>query len=294
MSEKHPIVAITGSSGAGTTSVTRTFQKIFRREQVRAALIEGDSFHRYDRKEMRRVMAEHENAGHRHFSHFGPEANLFSDLEAVFRQYAETGNGRQRKYLHDAEEAAPYGQEPGTFTAWESFEAETDLLFYEGLHGGVVSDSVNVARYPDLLIGVVPVLNLEWIQKIHRDKSTRGYSTEAVTDVILRRMPDYVNYICPQFTRTHVNFQRVPTVDTSNPFVAREIPTADESFLVIRFANPKGIDFQYLLAMLHDSFMSRPNTIVAPGGKMELAMQLIFTPFIWRLIDRRKKAVGSR
>ena len=294
MSEKHPIIAITGSSGAGTTSVTRTFQKIFRREKVRAALIEGDSFHRYDRKEMRRVMAEHERAGSRHFSHFGPEANLFEDLEAVFRQYSETGNGRQRKYLHDGDEAAPYGQQAGTFTAWEPFEADTDLLFYEGLHAGVVSDSVNVARYPDLLIGVVPVLNLEWIQKIHRDKATRGYSTEAVTDVILRRMPDYVHYICPQFTRTHVNFQRVPTVDTSNPFVAREIPTADESFLVIRFANPNGIDFQYLLAMLHDSFMSRPNTIVAPGGKMELAMQLIFTPFIWRLMDRRRKALGPR
>jgi phosphoribulokinase len=294
MSDKHPIIAITGSSGAGTTSVTRTFEKIFRREAVRAAVVEGDSFHRYERKEMRRVMAEHENAGSRDFSHFGPEANLFSELETLFRTYSETGNGRYRKYLHSPEEAAPYGQEPGTFTAWDSFEPDTDLLFYEGLHGGVVTESVDVARYPDLLIGVVPVINLEWIQKIHRDKATRGYSTEAVTDVILRRMPDYVNYICPQFTRTHVNFQRVPMVDTSNPFIARDIPTADESFLVIRFANPKGIDFQYLLAMLHDSFMSRPNTIVAPGGKMELAMQLIFTPFIWRLMDRRKKALGLR
>ena len=294
MSEKHPIIAITGSSGAGTTSVTRTFEKIFRREGVRAAVVEGDSFHRYDRAEMRRVMAEHEKAGSRHFSHFGPEANLFGDLETLFRTYSETGNGRHRKYLHSPEEGAPYGQEPGTFTTWESFESETDLLFYEGLHGGVVTESVNVARHPDLLIGVVPVINLEWIQKIHRDKATRGYSTEAVTDVILRRMPDYVHYICPQFTRTHVNFQRVPTVDTSDPFIARDIPTADESFLVIRFANPKGIDFQYLLAMLHDSFMSRPNTIVAPGGKMELAMQLIFTPFIWRLMDRRRKAVGGR
>jgi len=294
MSEKHPIIAVTGSSGAGTTSVTRTFQKIFRRETVRAAVVEGDSFHRYDRKEMRRVLSEHEKDGGRNFSHFGPEANLFGELETLFQTYSETGNGRYRKYLHSPEEAAPYGQDPGTFTAWEPFEPDTDLLFYEGLHGGVVTESVNVARYPDLLIGVVPVINLEWIQKIHRDKATRGYSTEAVTDVILRRMPDYVNYICPQFTRTHVNFQRVPAVDTSNPFVARDIPTADESFLVIRFANPKGIDFQYLLAMLHDSFMSRPNTIVAPGGKMELAMQLIFTPFIWRLMDRRKKPLGAR
>jgi phosphoribulokinase len=292
MSEKHPIIAITGSSGAGTTSVTRTFQKIFRREHIKAGLIEGDSFHRFDRKEMRRALAEAEKANKNHFSHFGPEANLFAELEATFREYAETGNGRHRKYLHDADEAAPYGQEPGTFTAWERFENDTDLLFYEGLHGAVVTDQVDVARHVDLLVGVVPVINLEWIQKIHRDKASRGYSTEAVTDVILRRMPDYVNYICPQFNRTHVNFQRVPMVDTSNPFQAREIPTADESFLVIRFANPKGIDFPYLLQMLHDSFMSRPNTIVAPGGKMELAMQLIFTPLIWRLIERRKKALG--
>ncbi len=292
MSTKHPIIAITGSSGAGTTSVTRSFQRVFRRESIKAAIIEGDSFHRYDRKGMRVAMAEAEKAGNHHFSHFGPEANLLEELENTFREYGETGNGRTRKYLHDAEEAAPYGQEPGTFTAWERFPEDTDLLFYEGLHGGAVTEKVNLARYPDLLVGVVPVINLEWIQKIHRDKAQRGYSTEAVTDVILRRMHDYVHYICPQFNRTHVNFQRVPTVDTSNPFIAREIPTPDESFVVIRFAQPKGIDFPYLLNMLHDSFMSRPNTIVVPAGKMELAMQLIFTPFIWRMIERRKKALG--
>ncbi|BAP88613.1 phosphoribulokinase [Burkholderiales bacterium GJ-E10] len=292
MSTKHPIIAITGSSGAGTTSVTRSFQRIFRRESLKAAVIEGDSFHRYDRKGMRVAMAEAEKAGNHHFSHFGPEANLLEELENTFREYGETGNGRTRKYLHDAEEAAPYGQEPGTFTAWERFQEDTDLLFYEGLHGGAVTEKVNVARHPDLLVGVVPVINLEWIQKIHRDKAQRGYSTEAVTDVILRRMHDYVHYICPQFNRTHVNFQRVPTVDTSNPFIAREIPTPDESLVVIRFAQPKGIDFPYLLNMLHDSFMSRPNTIVAPAGKMELAMQLIFTPFIWRMVERRKKALG--
>ena len=139
------------------------------------------------------------------------------------------------------------------------------------------------------MIGVVPVINLEWIQKLWRDKSKRGYSTEAVTDTILRRMPDYVNYICPQFAHTHVNFQRVPCVDTSNPFIAREIPAPDESFVVIRFAQPKGIDFQYLLNMVHDSFMSRANTIVVPGGKMELAMQLIFTPFVWRMMERKQR-----
>jgi phosphoribulokinase len=292
MSERHPIIAITGSSGAGTTSVTRTFAEIFLREQVKAAIVEGDSFHRYDRVAMRKAMAEAEAQGNRHFSHFGPDANLFDDLEAMFRSYSETGSGKRRRYLHDAEEAAPYRQEPGTFTQWEPIPDGTDLLYYEGLHGAVTTDSIDVARYPDLLIGVVPVINLEWIQKLQRDKSLRGYSTEAVTDTILRRMNDYVHYICPQFARTHVNFQRVPTVDTSNPFIARWIPTPDESFVVIRFANPKGIDFPYLLGMLHDSFMSRANTIVVPGGKMELAMQLIFTPFIWRLMERRRKAIG--
>jgi phosphoribulokinase len=290
MSVKHPIIAITGSSGAGTTSVTRTFQHIFRREGVNAAVVEGDAFHRYDRAGMRAALAEAAAAKNDHFSHFGPEANLFEELEGLFRGYAETGRGRIRRYLHDEAEAAPYRQAAGTFTPWQDVPPDTDLLFYEGLHGGVVTDKVNVARYPDLLVGVVPIVNLEWIQKIHRDKAARGYSTEAVVDTILRRMPDYVNYICSQFTHTHVNFQRVPTVDTSNPFIARDIPTADESFVVIRFKDPKGIDFQYLLAMLHDSFMSRQNSIVVPGGKMDLAMQIIFTPMILQLVDRKRRA----
>jgi len=293
MSERHPIIAITGSSGAGTTSVTRTFQNIFRRESVNAAIIEGDSFHRYDRKEMKVRQAEAESAGNSHFSHFGPDNNLFPELEALFREYATTGRGRQRKYLHDAGEAAPYKQDPGTFTQWEDIPSGTDLLFYEGLHGAVVTPEVNIAQYPDLLIGVVPVINLEWIQKINRDKTLRGYSTEAVTDTILRRMPDYVHYICPQFKHTHVNFQRVPVVDTSNPFIARDIPSPDESICVIRFANPKGIDFPYLLNMINNSWMSRANTIVVPGGKMELAMQLIFTPFIWRMMARRQSAMSA-
>lgn len=293
MSDKHPVIAITGSSGAGTTSVTRTFQNIFRREGVSAAIIEGDSFHRYDRLEMKKLQAEKDAAGEKNFSHFGPDTNLFKELETLFRVYGETGQGESRKYLHDAEEAAFHNQEPGTFTPWENLPADTDLLFYEGLHGAVVSGEVNMPRYADLLIGVVPVINLEWVQKIHRDKAKRGYSTEAVTDTILRRMPDYVNYICPQFAHTHVNFQRIPCVDTSNPFIARDIPAPDESMVVIRFANPKGIDFPYLMSMIDGSFMSRANTVVVPGGKMELAMQLIFTPFIWRMMERRKRALEN-
>ncbi len=291
MSVKHPIIAITGSSGAGTSTVTKSFAHVFRRERLSAAIIEGDSFHKFDRKAMKEVAAEQAKKGNNHFSHFGADANELELLEGLFRQYGESGTGKRRYYLHNHEEAAPWKQEPGTFTPWQDLPP-SDLLFYEGLHGGVVTDKVNVAQHADLLVGVVPIINLEWIQKLIRDKGARGYSTEAVVDTILRRMPDYINYITPQFSRTHVNFQRVPTVDTSNPFIAQDIPSPDESFVVIRFANPKGIDFPYLLSMIHDSFMSRPNVIVVPGGKMELAMQLIFTPMILRLMENKRRAMA--
>jgi phosphoribulokinase len=290
MSIAHPIISVTGSSGAGTTSVKRTFEQIFRRENVAAAFIEGDAFHRYDRVEMKQVMADEAGKGNNHFSHFGPDANHLDKLETAFRDFGNTGFATTRHYVHDADEAAKYGADPGTFTDWEETPKDTDLLFYEGLHGAVVTDDVNVAQHADLSVGVVPVTNLEWIQKLHRDKTERGYSYEAVMDTILRRMPDYIRYICPQFSQTNINFQRIPTVDTSNPEIARAIPTPDESMVVIRFANPHGIDFSYLLSMIHDSFMSRANSIVIPGGKMDLAMQLILTPMIMQLVERRRRA----
>ena len=290
MSAKYTIISVTGSSGAGTTSVKRTFEQIFRREKIAAAFIEGDAFHRYNRDEMQAVMAEEELRGNRNFSHFGANANLLEELEAVFRSYSESGTAKTRHYVHDDEEAAHYGCAPGTFTDWEALPEKSDLLFYEGLHGAVKTDKVNISQYPDLKIGVVPVINLEWIQKIHQDCSARGYTTVEVMDTMLRRMPDYIYYICPQFTETDINFQRVPTVDTSNPFVARWIPTADESMVIIRFARPRGIDFSYLHSMIHDSFMSRANSIVIPGNKLDLAMQLILTPFVLQLVERRRRA----
>ena len=290
MSKKHPIISVTGSSGAGTTTVKATFDQIFRREGVKAAAIEGDAFHRYNRAEMKAELQRRYDEGDQGFSHFSYDANELGELEKVFREYGETGNGRTRHYVHDDGEAEKYGVPPGHFTAWAPLEAGSDLLFYEGLHGAVVNDKINLAKLADLKIGVVPVINLEWIQKIHRDKASRGYSTEAVTDVILRRMHAYVHCICPQFTQTDINFQRVPVVDTSNPFIARWIPTADESLVVIRFANPRGIDFEYLPSMIHDSWMSRANSIVIPGGKMDLAMQLIFTPMIARLVSESKRS----
>ena len=289
MSIKHPIIAVTGSSGAGTSTVLQSFKHIFRREKLTAQIIEGDSFHRYDRMAMRAMMKEQEALGNRHFSHFGPEANMLEELEQLFVSYGEKGSGQSRKYLHDAEEAKPYGQEPGTFTPWTELSGESDMLFYEGLHGAYADDKINVASKVDLLIGVVPIINLEWIQKLHRDQKMRGYSQEAVVDTMLRRMPDYINHLCPQFSRTHINFQRVPTVDTSNPFIARDIPTPDESFVVIRFRDPKkhDVDFPYLLSMLEDSFMSRRNTLVVPGGKMGFAMEIILTPIIEQMMAKR-------
>lgn len=293
MSQRHPIISVTGSSGAGTTSVKHTFEQIFFREKVRAAFIEGDAFHRYDRAEMKRVMTEETAEGNSNFSHFGPEANLLAELEDSFQSYGDIGSCKTRTYVHDDVEAARCGCPPGTFTEWSDLPGDTDLLLYEGLHGAVVSDDVNIAQHADLKIGVVPVINLEWIQKIHRDKETRGYSTEAVVDTMLRRMPDYVNYICPQFSETDINFQRVPTVDTSNPFIARWIPTPDESLVVIRFADPSGIDFPYLVSMIRDSFMSRANSIVIPGGKLDVAMQLILTPMILKLVERKRRSTRS-
>ena len=292
MSAKHPVIAVTGSSGAGTTTVKRAFEHIFRRENLNALVVEGDSFHSLDRKAFKEAVTKAEKTGKAAPSHFGPDANHFDLIEKCFKDYGAKGECQRRYYLHNDEEAKPYKQDAGTFTPWAKVGKGTDILFYEGLHGGVATGKIDATKHADLLVGVVPIVNLEWIQKIHRDAAERGYAPEVIVDTILRRMPDYVHYITPQFSRTHVNFQRVPTVDTSNPFIARDIPTPDESFVVIHFSHDvqDGVDFPYLLNMIHDSFMSRPNTIVVPGGKMGFAMEVILTPMIHDLVAKKKKA----
>ena len=290
------MIVVTGSSGAGTSTVRQAVESIFRRHRIRSVSIEGDSFHRYDRAGMRQKMKQAASAGI-NFSHFGEAANHFELLEQLFRTYGETGTGQRRYYLHNDDEAREHagrlGLElhSGEFTPWEDIEPGTDLLFYEGLHGLVRTDTVDMTRHVDLKVGVVPVVNLEWIQKIHRDSAERGYSKDEVVDNILRRMPDYVKYITPQFSETDINFQRVATVDTSNPFIARDIPTLDESFVVIRFRKPdiRNTDFTNLLSMISGAFMSRRNTIVVPGGKMGMAMEIILTPIIKDLLQRREE-----
>ena len=58
MSVKHPVIAVTGSSGAGTTTVKNAFEHIFFREQINPLVIEGDSYHRYDRASMKDAIEE--------------------------------------------------------------------------------------------------------------------------------------------------------------------------------------------------------------------------------------------
>ncbi len=285
MSRRHPIIAVTGASGAGTTHTGQIFSRLFASEELTAAMVSGDSFHRYTREQMARLAAKGQ-FGER--NHFAPAANHVDKLEALFYDYGHTGSGQFRQYVHDDDQTLiSEGHQPGTFTPWGPLQSGTDLLFYEGLHGGLINEKHNIAQHVDLLIGVVPIVNLEWIQKIHRDTHKRGYSTDAVVTTILNRMDDYVHAIVPQFSQTHVNFQRIPLVDTSNPFVIRQVPSDDESLLVIRFREPADIDFPYLLQMVTDSRMSRPDTLVVPGTKLALAMDLIMRPMVNELMAQK-------
>jgi len=287
MSHKHPVISVTGSSGAGTSTAKVALEHIFRRENIKPAIVEGDCFHKFDRLTFREKSKEFEAAGKR-LSHFSDEANLFGKIAELFNSYQQTGVGKARTYVHDDEEAKIYGVDAGKFTDWRDVGEGSDVLFYEGLHGGVEE----VRPYTDLMMGIVPVVNLEWIQKIHRDTAMRGYSTEAVVENILSRMHDYIHFITPQFTFTDINFQRVPLVDTSNPFITRDVPTPDESMMVIRIRKPEqwGVDFPWLLSMLEGSFMTRRNTIVVRSSKMLLAMELILAPIVHDIMEKRRKA----
>jgi len=313
MSCKHPIIAVTGSSGAGTTTFRRVFDRIFRHEGVSSFRVDGNSYRRYDRKAMKHWLEESIDDD-KPISHFGPEANHLDRLEGLFREYSRSGTGLCRRYVESEELADAYGLPLGSFSPWEEIPAGTDLLFYDGLHGGCVRNTwsqrdmgpshnpviikrrrqmkehtdrgVDIAQWVDLLIGVVPVVNLEWIQKIYSDSTLKNASSEAIADSILRRLPDYISYITPQFSLTDINFQRVPLTDTSDPFVLREIPTLDESMMVIRFREPERFDFPRLLKQFDTSFMSRRNTLVIPGGELEHAVKVICTPLVHEIIQR--------
>lgn len=290
MSARHPIIAVTGSSGAGTSTAKRVFERIFSDLGLKAAYIEGDSFHAYEREAWRQMLERARIRGET-LSLFGTQGNLFGRLEALFREYGERGTGLARHYLHTEEEARAAHQAPGTFTPWKRLPDGSDVLFYEGLHGGLVTGEVDIARHVDLLVGMTPIINLEWIQKISRDTAERGYTPQEVTSTILRRMPDYVNFILPQFSRTDVNFQRVPLVDTSNPFERQAIPSPEESLIVIHFNKATRFEasFEGILALIPDSFISSQNTVVIPGEQLEQAMELLLGDAIEHLAERRRR-----
>ncbi len=314
MSEKHPIVAVTGASGAGTTVVKQAFRNIFDRKGINAEFVDGECFRRYDRDEMQAVLKSSEAEG-KTLSPYGPDVNRFDHLESLFSDYSQTGTGKLRRYI-SREAAAGTKQKEGAFSDWETLPDNSDLLFYEGLHGGIIANrwtrremspshnprvinerrnankdtGVDVAQHVDLLLGVVPVVNLEWIQKINSDMATKGYSGQATATNIINRMQDYIHFIVPQFSVTDINFQRVPIVDTSNPFVAREIPETSECIVVIRFRDPRRYDFPYLLDAIEGAKMSRPNTMVISGSQMQQAMNVICTPLIQELVERRRGA----
>jgi len=292
MSEKYPIIAITGSSGSGSDTLSGVFEHIAWREKINHIVIRGSAFHRYERVEMaaKAELAKEEGG---YLSHFSPDGKRLDLLQELLQSYGATGTGQYRHYLHSHEQASQYNQSVGTFTPWEELPKDVDLLVYQGLHGAFTDDQVDIAAEADLVIGVSPIVNLEWIQKIHTDIGNRGYSLERVKDVIEQRLSDYVHYITPQFSRADINFQRIPLVDTSNPFIAKDMPEKDESMVVIRFGDHQAQDFPDLLKRVEGSFVSRRDTLVVPGGKMEFAMELILNPLVHEMMENRKAKLDS-
>jgi phosphoribulokinase len=308
---KHPIIAVTGSAGAGLSTTRHAFKAVFRRLGLKAEIVHGDAFRRYTDRQFTALLDEARASG-RHISWFGPECNHFQELETLFRTYSETGGGVVREYAHNAKRAAELGVESGEFTPWRALATGSDLLFYEGQHGGLVAQTwtrrkstavdfppdidrrigargIDIAQYVDLLIGIVPTVNLEWIQKIQRDCAGGRCSIEESIETILRRMDDFLHYIVPQFGLTDINIQRVPLVDTSNPFIASEVPTPDESVLIVHLRDRRRHDFIDLLKRIPGSHMTRPSTIMIPGGLLGHALETICRPILAELIEEQRE-----
>jgi len=291
MSAKHPIVAITGAMESGSVSVIQALERIFYRERVKAVYIDGSAFRRYDRTAMREEVRKAQEEG-RTLGHFGPEGNHLDKLASLFLEYATVGKGAYRHYLHTSRQAEKYGQAVGTFTPWEPMDPDSDLLLYRGLHGAAVADGVDVAQYPDLSIGIAPNANLEWMAKIQHEIKEKGVALEDAKTALLNRLHDYVHHITPQFMRTHINFQLIPLVDTSDPFGAEAVPSPDECYLVMRFSKQFQPDFVPLLHDIPGAFMSRRNTLVVPSSKTLMAIELVLVPIIHRLIDNSRQLRG--
>ena len=315
MSSKHPIIAVTGMAGAGLSTVRHAFKDIFSRQAIKPAIVHGDTFRRFTDRQFAALLDEARSSGRR-ISWFGPECNLFPELEAFFKAYGETGGGVVREYAHNAARGQALGVAAGEFTPWQPLPGGSDVLLYEGQHGALMAETwtrrqvdarhfppeidrrvgqkgIDVAQHVDLMIGVVPAINLEWIQKIHRDCAKDYCDPIESVETILRRMDDYIHYIVPQFGLTDINIQRMPLVDTSNPFIARDVPTPPESILVIHFRDRRRHDFPDLMRRIPGSYMSRPTTLVVPGGELKLALEVICTPLLAEMMAKRAEALAA-
>ena len=288
MSAEHPIIAIISPSGAGSSSVTKAFEHIFWRERVKAVYIQGSAFHRYDRKQMQQEIQNAKAQG-QVLSHYGPEANHLNKLESLFFEYATVGTGLARYYLHTRKFAEQYGQEPGTFTPWKKLPNNSDLLLYRGLHGAAIWDDIDISQYPDLMIGIAPNINLEWIRKMKRDYTLRDYTPDQVRETIIERMRDYVEHITPQFSRTHINFQMIPVVDTSDPFSAIDEPNEEECYLVVNFQKIETPDFARLMHLIPEAKMSGNKTLLVPGSQMIHVLEVILMPIIHKLVEKSRE-----
>ncbi len=279
MSQKFPIVALTGASGAGKTNVKQVFKRIFDSQEIKVQFVEGDSFHRFTREEM-----EQNEKVPQAVTHFNPEANLLKELEGLFATFARSGTGKTRHYIHSEEDSVKHNTKVGHFSGWKEI-APADFLFYEGLHAGHVDEGINIATKVDLLIGVAPIINLEWIQKIERDKLVRGYSEKNAIEMIKRRLPDYIKFICPQFSRTDANIQRVPLVDTSNPFSTESIPKDSESLFIFEIKKSRkfAISLEEVCEKVPGSFLTSENSLASPGTSLDKLLVTIFSPTINRL-----------
>ncbi len=277
MSKLFPVIALTGASGAGKSNIKEIFTGIFDELDISVLYVEGDSFHKYNRVQMENLIKSDNT-----LTHFSPKANLLKKLENVLSDFGSKGEATVRKYIHSSEEGREHSLSPGNFTAWQQTTRDHSMLFYEGLHGGHSGRDANVLKHIDLLIGIAPVINLEWIQKLHRDIEVRGHSVEHTKNVILARMGDYFKYICPQFSKTDINIQRIPLTDTSNPFDVSEVPKISKSLAIIELKNETkfSCDLIKISEEIKSSFMSSSNTLVVPGLALDTAIKKIFTPII--------------
>ncbi len=284
MNRKRPIIALTGSSGAGKTNIKSIFNEIFFENGIKAINIQGDGFHKYTRTKM----AELDKTGSR-LTHFASECNHLDLLENLFKQFSTTGKGMTRRYAHSESEAKKIGAQIGFFSEWEEFEPNYDILLYEGLHGGFKDDKINISKYVDLLIGITPSINLEWVQKCHRYLVIRGYSKNEVKKLIIKRLPDYLEYICPQFSRTDANLERIPLVDLADPFKTKSIPADKNSIYMLSIKDNSIIEGLRTCLEKFDLFTADSDdmTITVRAKELKSLFELIFLPKILNLIGRK-------